>query len=133
MLADRAVIFVDGRYTLQVRDQVDLDVFTIESLIDNPPPDWLKDNLGKGVRLGFDPVAAHDRRGQGADGAAEKAGATLVPLDNNPIDAIWAGPARSRRSHRSRSIRSPLPANWPRTSWRGSPPPSPRTARPMPC
>ena len=52
---DRAIIFVDGRYTLQVRDQTDPQVFTIESLIDNPPPKWIKANLGKGARLGFDP------------------------------------------------------------------------------
>ena len=55
VLADRAVIFVDGRYTLQVRDQVDLDVFTPESLIDNPPPEWIGGNLRKGFRLAFDP------------------------------------------------------------------------------
>ena len=30
-------------------------IFTIESLIDNPPPKWIKANLGKGARLGFDP------------------------------------------------------------------------------
>src|SRR5580693_9405677 len=41
VLADRAVLFVDGRYTLQVREQVDLDVFTIEHLIDRPPDAWL--------------------------------------------------------------------------------------------
>ena len=44
---DRALIFVDGRYTLQVRDQVDLDVFSIESLVDNPPADWIKDNSAR--------------------------------------------------------------------------------------
>ena len=38
-----------------MRDQADPEVFTIESLIDNPPPKWLKANVGKGARLGFDP------------------------------------------------------------------------------
>ena len=51
VLKDRAVIFVDGRYTLQVSDQTDPEIFTIESLIDNPPPKWIKANLGKGARL----------------------------------------------------------------------------------
>ena len=90
VLPSRAFIFVDGRYQLQVREQVDLDIFSIESLIDNPPPSWVKDNLAKGTRLGFDPwlhtvgdVAALTK-------AAEKAGATLVPLEHNPIDEIWS-------------------------------------------
>ncbi|MFU0503100.1 aminopeptidase P family protein [Pseudaminobacter sp. NGMCC 1.201702] len=89
VLASRAFIFVDGRYQLQVREQVDLNIFTIESLIDNPPPSWIEDNLAKGARLGFDPwlhtvgdIAALTK-------AAEKAGPTLVPLDRNPIDEIW--------------------------------------------
>src|SRR5690242_12521433 len=37
VLMDRAVLFVDGRYTLQVRDQVDLSIFTIAHLVDLPP------------------------------------------------------------------------------------------------
>ena len=46
VLGDRAFMFVDGRYTLQVRQEVDLDIFSIESLVDNPPAAWIKDNLG---------------------------------------------------------------------------------------
>jgi len=89
VLPDSAIIFVDGRYQLQVREQVDLNIFSIENLIDSPPPSWIADNAVKGARLGFDPwlhtvgdVAALTK-------AAEKAGARLVPLDRNPIDAIW--------------------------------------------
>ena len=67
VLASRAIIFVDGRYTLQVRDQADPEVFAFESLIDNPPPKWLKANVGKGVAARFRPLASHDRRRQGAD------------------------------------------------------------------
>ncbi len=89
VLDDRAVIFVDGRYTLQVRDQVDLDVFRIESLIDNPPSEWLGSNLGKGFRLGFDPWLHTIGDVKTLSSAAEKAGVTLVPLDTNPIDHIW--------------------------------------------
>ena len=41
VLADQAAIFVDGRYTVQVREQVDVAIFTPEHLIDNPPEGWL--------------------------------------------------------------------------------------------
>ena len=55
ILPDRAAIFVDGRYTIQVREQVDLDIFTPLHLIDEPPPAWLEKNLTKGQVLGYDP------------------------------------------------------------------------------
>src|SRR5437667_1694583 len=47
VLADRAVIFVDGRYQLQVRDQVDTAVFAVEHLVENPPDKWIEANLMK--------------------------------------------------------------------------------------
>src|SRR6266576_2891628 len=45
VLADRAALFVDGRYTLQARDQIDTAAFSIEHLVDNPPDAWLEANL----------------------------------------------------------------------------------------
>ena len=52
---NKAAIFVDGRYTLQVRQQVDTKLLTPQHLIDQPPADWIKAHLKKGDRLGFDP------------------------------------------------------------------------------
>jgi Xaa-Pro aminopeptidase len=89
VLADRALIFVDGRYQLQVRDQVDLDIFSIENLIDNPPPEWIKANLGKGARIGFDPWLHTISDVRALKAAVEKSGAELVPLAANPIDQLW--------------------------------------------
>ncbi|MDX8459514.1 aminopeptidase P family protein [Mesorhizobium humile] len=89
ILRDRAFIFVDGRYTLQVRNEVDLSIFTVESLIDNPPAAWVKDNLGKGARLGFDPWLHTIGEIKALKASAEQCGATLAPLDRNPIDIIW--------------------------------------------
>ena len=89
VLAKQAYIFVDGRYTLQVRDQVDLGVFTIESLIDNPPPSWIENNLGKGARLGFDPWLHTIGDVKALKAAAEKTGAELVAVEQNPIDQLW--------------------------------------------
>src|ERR1043165_3783469 len=55
VLAERAVIFVDGRYLLQVRDQVDTALFAVEHLVENPPDKWLEANLAPAMRLGYDP------------------------------------------------------------------------------
>jgi Xaa-Pro aminopeptidase len=89
VLAKQAYIFVDGRYTLQVRDQVDLGVFTIENLVENPPPSWIENNLGKGARLGFDPWLHTIGDVKSLKAAAEKTGAALVAVERNPIDQLW--------------------------------------------
>jgi len=89
VLKDRAVMFVDGRYQLQVRQETDQTVFTVESLIDNPPAAWLKDNIGKGARIGFDPWLHTVGEVKALRASAGKAGAELVPVTENPVDAIW--------------------------------------------
>jgi Xaa-Pro aminopeptidase len=103
VLADRAVIFVDGRYQLQVRDEVDLDIFSIESLVDNPPSSWLGENLAKGTRLGFDPWLHTIGEIKALRVAADKVGVVLVPVGRNPIDIIWqdqpAAPAAQVELH----------------------------------
>ena len=90
VLADKAAIFVDGRYTLQVREQVDTASFDPQHLIDAPPTDWLAENTGAGKRIGYDPWL-HTVAGVGRlERACKKAGAELVATDGNPIDAVWA-------------------------------------------
>jgi Xaa-Pro aminopeptidase len=89
VLSDSAAIFVDGRYTLQVRGEVDVDAFTPEHLVDMPPAKWLAARLQQGDRVGYDPrlmTAAEVRR---YAEVAKAAGAELVALAENPIDAIW--------------------------------------------
>ncbi|MFA5119865.1 M24 family metallopeptidase [Zavarzinia sp.] len=91
VLADRAAIFVDGRYTLQVRDQVDTALFAPRHLIEEPPADWLAAALKPGDVLGFDPWL-HTKAGIAAiERAAAAAGAELVAVEDNPVDAIWNG------------------------------------------
>ena len=114
-------IFVDGRYTLQVRDQVDLDIFTIESLVDNPPATWIKNNLGKGARLGFDPWLQTIGDVKALKASAEKIGRDIGRRSRTIRSTPSGRTSPNRRWRRSRSTRSPLPANWPRTSWRGWP------------
>ena len=55
VLADRAAIFVDGRYTVQAGAQVDRAIFSIEHLVESPPDQWLEANLKPGAKLGYDP------------------------------------------------------------------------------
>lgn len=91
----KGAIFVDGRYTIQVRDQVDTNVFEPQHLADEPPAKWIEKNLRRGDRLGFDPWLLTASEADRFAAACAKAGAKLVPQPSNPIDAIWIDqPAR---------------------------------------
>ncbi len=89
VLADKAAIFIDGRYTVQVRDQVDTSVFTPIDIGTISPSDWLETELGSGKRLGYDPWLHTPAQVERYRNAALIAGAQLASVDENPIDAIW--------------------------------------------
>ncbi len=89
VLPDQAAVFVDGRYTLQVRSEVDTARFEPVHLIDMPPPRWLGERLKAGDRLGHDPWLHTADQVEALRAAAEKAGAELVACDRNPLDAVW--------------------------------------------
>ena len=55
VLAERAILFVDGRYTLQAREQADTSLFEIVHLVETPPDQWIERTLSKNDVLGFDP------------------------------------------------------------------------------
>jgi Xaa-Pro aminopeptidase len=90
VLADRAALFVDGRYTVQAAAQADPEIFSTEHLVDNPPDRWLEKNLKSGARLGYDPWLHTFDGAEKLKKVCEIAGATLIAVDDNPIDALWA-------------------------------------------
>ena len=89
VLGEDAAIFVDGRYTIQVRDQVDMAVFPACHLINEPVTDWLAERLQPGQKLGIDAMLHTVREVRRLEDICETAGATLVKLHNNPIDTVW--------------------------------------------
>jgi Xaa-Pro aminopeptidase len=91
ILGDRAALFVDGRYTLQAKDQVDLSNFTIVPVAETSPEKWIEKNLPSGARLGYDPWLHTVDGAERLAKAATAAGGSVHPLDGNPVDAIWAG------------------------------------------
>ncbi|MDP1630561.1 MAG: aminopeptidase P family protein [Caulobacter sp.] len=93
ILTDKAAVFVDGRYTLQVRDQVDTDLFEIRDLVEGGVPGYLEALPKTGAVIGYDPRLHSPDALASLRKAADKAGATLKPVDPNPLDAAW-GQAR---------------------------------------
>jgi Xaa-Pro aminopeptidase len=89
VLKDAAALFVDGRYTAQVKAQADGSVFEFRHIMDEPPGDWIARKLKRGDKLGYDPHLHTPVAVARFAAACEKAGAGLVALDSNPVDAIW--------------------------------------------
>ncbi|GLQ37384.1 Xaa-Pro aminopeptidase [Rhizobium albus] len=86
---NEAFIFVDGRYTTQVRIQADMDVFQPMDLVDNPPPEWINGNAPAGMRIGYDPWLHTTGEVARLEKAAKSSGAALVAVSSNPLDAVW--------------------------------------------
>src|ERR1700689_396778 len=89
VLMQAAAVFVDGRYTLQAAKQVDTKAWSVEPLADPPPESWLGKHLVSGNRLGFDPWLHTSASAERLTAACAKAGAELVAVDSNPLDAVW--------------------------------------------
>jgi len=90
VLKDKAAIFVDGRYTLQVKNQTDTRLFEPRDLVAEGPQGWIPDNLPRGAKLGYDPWLHTQHGVMHLKAAVEKAGGTLVAVESNPIDAVWS-------------------------------------------
>ncbi len=89
VMTDEAAIFTDGRYTLQVRAQVDGALFEYRDLVDGGVPAYLREKAKPGVRIGYDPKLHSPDSLDRLRAATEAGGAELVALNLNPIDEIW--------------------------------------------
>lgn len=89
VLRDHAAMFVDGRYTIQVRDQVDGQFYDYCIIPGESMGDWLKVHAGEGARIGYD-AWLHTRGWVSAtSNAVAKQKIALVPVTDNPVDAVW--------------------------------------------
>lgn len=89
VLPEEAAIFVDGRYTLQVRQQVSATEWSYQSVPETSTTDWLKEHAPEGARIGYDPwLHTRDWVDKAREALASR-GAELIPVDKNPIDEIW--------------------------------------------
>lgn len=89
VLADKAALFTDGRYTLQAKEQIDGKLFSIEHMIEKPASKWLAENLPTGAVLGYDPWRTTADGVERLEKAAKEAGARLAAVSENPVDAVW--------------------------------------------
>jgi Xaa-Pro aminopeptidase len=99
VLPQEAAIFVDGRYTLQVRSQVDGKDWSYQSVPETSAADWLKEHAPQGGRIGYDPwLHSRDWVKQATESLAAR-GAELVAVEQNPIDKIWSDRPEASKAH----------------------------------
>jgi Xaa-Pro aminopeptidase len=89
VLADSAAIFVDGRYTLQVRDQVDGALYDYQSVPATSPAKWLGDHAPQGAKIGYDAWLHGRPWARATQQALDARGASLIAVEGNPIDTVW--------------------------------------------
>jgi len=91
VLKDRAALFSDGRYTLQMAGQTDNELWRTFTLPEAGLAEFLADKALDGARIGVDPrlitVAGFERLAR----LCSAAGATLLAETDNPVDALWLG------------------------------------------
>lgn len=85
---EKAAIFVDGRYTVQVTKQVPAELFEYRHLIEEPALDWIKENVANGASIAIDP-RMHSSAWLNAAQTKLMGAFELKILDTNPIDQIW--------------------------------------------
>lgn len=89
VLQDRAAMFTDGRYTVQVREQVSGALYDYEDVPATSPAKWIAEYAPEGAKIGYDAWLHGIGWAEEAEAAFARKGIELVPVDGNPIDAIW--------------------------------------------
>lgn len=89
VLTDKAAVFVDGRYTLQVKAQVDECLYAYKRMEDSGVANWLTKNVKSGDLIGYDPKLHSPDALTRFKKAVEKSGGSLTAVEINPIDQAW--------------------------------------------
>jgi Xaa-Pro aminopeptidase len=90
VLKDKAAVFVDGRYTIQVREQVDGQLYEYRQVPQESIAKWLAANAPEGGTIGYDAWLHSKKWADTIEQALSKRGAKLVAVDSNPVDAVWS-------------------------------------------
>ncbi len=99
VLPEEAAIFTDGRYTLQVRQQVSENEWSYQSVPETSTTEWLKEHAPEGARIGYDPWLHTRAWVKAAKEALGARGAELVAVQKNPIDEIWKDRPEASKAH----------------------------------
>lgn len=89
ILIDQAILVIDGRYTIQAREQVSPSIFQTVELKDMTLETWISTHVPKGSIIAYDPWQYTFDGVKKLQAAAVKAEILLVASDTNLVDEIW--------------------------------------------
>jgi Xaa-Pro aminopeptidase len=89
ILKHKAAIFIDGRYTLQIKQQVDVKLFTPVSSLEPDMREWLVNTVPANTKIGYDPRLHTAQDIERLSKILQRISATLIAVEQNPIDLIW--------------------------------------------
>ncbi len=87
-LRDTAAVFIDGRYRLQVRAQVDTRAFAPVDWPETQLGDWLPEQLPDGGKIGLDPWLHTETEVEKLRTRLDGTGVALVETENL-VDRVW--------------------------------------------
>lgn len=90
VLAGTAAVFVDGRYTLQAREETDPALWQLRHVSETSPVEWVTRTAAAGSRIGFDPWLHTLAWEEQTRPVLLRAGMELVACPLNPVDAVWS-------------------------------------------
>lgn len=86
VLTDNAAVFSDGRYILQMQQQLDQELWEYHHISHKSPLAWILDhNHLQKLKLGYDPRLMSQKNLE----SLQNNKIILVPITDNPIDTIW--------------------------------------------
>lgn len=85
----KAVLFTDGRYTVQARNEVDGELFEISMLPRPRISEWIADTFRSGSTIGFDPKLHTISEIERLTAALKPHDIKLKATPSNLIDKIW--------------------------------------------
>ncbi|MEM8833194.1 MAG: aminopeptidase P family protein [Pseudomonadota bacterium] len=85
ILEDQACVMSDGRYTIQLKQEVEEGLYHLVNSQEVPVEEWLSENVGKEKVIGYDPKLHTPHFIQ----KLEEAGVKLKSIEQNLIDLIW--------------------------------------------
>jgi Xaa-Pro aminopeptidase len=89
VLKTKAAIFVDGRYAIQAREEIDRSQIAPYDMFETPPARWLADNAQEGARIGYDPWLHTSGQIERLEKTLAETKIALIPIASNPVDAVW--------------------------------------------
>jgi Xaa-Pro aminopeptidase len=99
VLKDEAIMFVDGRYKVQVSEQVDEQLYTFKSISEFENNNWLEKTLNNYARIGVDLKLHAYAWYKTFTKILSQKSISCIAIDQNLIDLCWKNRPDKQPSH----------------------------------